>query len=914
MTDPSALAQPYFSPSAARSFWQWAEGTQVVAWADGATLAFRGEVEAVVSRLAPRGVPPFDAIVLLLAACRPDWPEHHRVCFAGIQSFLDTADSVSRERWSAILERLDGVRRLSLEHRTGAAAKALLAETVFELVPPSRTPEESEEIRKGLLRGFTPQAPDPPLDAEGFFSPSYIRFIDGIDALHAGLGGAEISDEALALRARTGLSRLPEAASIEAPVCDKVRQLIQVLRSDRDLAGLARLALDLMAIVYLPHAVSDRDDLPTGGVSDISNRGPLDRLLISELAHDDLTFAARIALGEALFLRREQPPHHPAGTRMVLVDAGIRLWGVPRLFATAVALALAATADARTRVLAFRARGADVEPVDLTTREGLVAHLEALEPEPHPGKALEGFLEACGGEEGPTAAILVTHEDVLHDPDFSTRVSVLGDHGFHAATVASDGTYRLRAFSLAGRKMLGEARLDLKDIAPDPAGRPDAGLIDAKVNPDLPVFHSLEPSPLPQPVPPVGTVACSVFDAKYGMVLLTKDGRLLHRGAGKTGGMTELTARVPDGQARWLSTIVDGRACLVVDAERRGKIHLRRIDLNTGQCLGLPDLDAGGEPVRGIFRVGDALALALDGEVVVADMAGSSRPVVATTPGLTWQSGRYFRGTDDWYAMAFDGTRVRFEPLRRRDPEEFVLVFDRQGLDGPWVVTRRGHVVSLVDGSKVPLPRAAACNFATPVSADGHRIRVRGPHGHGRMYEYIADVRTGNLIIDASVPDGWETLGDASLQVRRNVARLYGVDVTESGDLQIVSGRHRCSGLRIEVANDVIVLRSRDYMPRTALFRSFKSVEGPTGTRFSVRMAAWADGSRAYVDSRGLLHLASGDPQIPECTLLLVDHGQTAGWASNGELHGPDRLLGDRISTPAPAFFKHIRRFAGRLR
>jgi hypothetical protein len=691
-----------------------------------------------------------------------------------------------------------------------------------------------------------------------------------------------------------------------------VRQLLQVLRSDRDLAGLARLALDLMATVYLPHAVSDRDDLPTGGVSDISNRGPLDRLLISELAHDDLTFAARLALGEALFLRREQPPHHPAGARMLLVDAGIRLWGVPRLFATAVALALAATTDARTRVLAFRARGDGVEPVDLTTREGLVAHLEALEPEPHPGEALAGFLAACGGEEGPTTAILVTHEDVLGDPDFRPQIGVLGDHGFHAATVAHDGTYRLRAFSPAGRKLLGEARLNLKDIVPDPAGRPGAGLTEDKVNPDLPVYFSLEPSPLPQPTPPPGTVACSMFDVKYGMVLLTKDGRLLHRGAGKAGGMTELTARVPTGRARWLSTIVDGVLYLVVDAEWRGKIHRTRIDLNTGQCAALPDLDAHREPVRGIFRLHDLLAIVFDGEVVVANFAGGGASVVATTPGLTWRSGRYFRGMDDWYALEFDGTRIRFEPLQCVDPDKHVLVFDRQGLDGPWAVTRRGHVVSLTDGTTLRL-KAAQCDFAMPVSADGNRILVRATRV--LSYEYVLDFRTGKRAVVASTPDGWDTVADVLLQVRRNVTRMYGVDVTDAGDLVIVCGRHRYSGLRIAAHHAQIWFDSCDYGRRTPAFQLFAPVAGPAGTRFNVKAAKWPDGSRAFADSRGLLHLVSGDPQIPECTLLLVNEGhQTAAWASSGEWCGPPRLLGDRPSTPASAFFEHIRRFAGRLR
>ena len=79
-----------------------------------------------------------------------------------------------------------------------------------------------------------------------------------------------------------------------------------------------------------------------GGVADITNRGPLDRLLLSELAHDDLTLAARVALNEALYLRREPPMREPPGALGLLLDSGVRLWGIPRVLATAVALALIA--------------------------------------------------------------------------------------------------------------------------------------------------------------------------------------------------------------------------------------------------------------------------------------------------------------------------------------------------------------------------------------------------------------------------------------------------------------------------------------------------------------------------------------------------------------------------------------------
>jgi hypothetical protein len=56
--------------------------------------------------------------------------------------------------------------------------------------------------------------------------------------------------------------------------------------------------------------------------------------------------------------------------------------------------------------------------------------------------------------------------------------------------------------------------------------------------------------------------------------------------------------------------------------------------------------------------------------------------------------------------------------------------------------------------------------------------------------------------------------------------------------------------------------------------------------RIHLRPFEWEDGSKAYVDNRGLLHLISSDPALPQITVLLVLNRQTACWASDGSLGG----------------------------
>ena len=52
-------------------------------------------------------------------------------------------------------------------------------------------------------------------------------------------------------------------------------------------------------------------------------------------------------------------------------------------------------------------------------------------------------------------------------------------------------------------------------------------------------------------------------------------------------------------------------------------------------------------------------------------------------------------------------------------------------------------------------------------------------------------------------------------------------------------------------------------------------------------MAQLADGSRAWLDSRGLLHLRSGSADCYEASFVLCD-GPIGGWLANGETFGAD--------------------------
>ncbi|POR24865.1 hypothetical protein BWK58_07485 [Flavobacterium columnare] len=80
---------------------------------------------------------------------------------------------------------------------------------------------------------------------------------------------------------------------------------------------------------------------PLGGVTDLTNKGDFDKLLISEFAYDDDIFMSRLANNEALFIEREIPPQKNTFVRYILLDTSIYNWGIPKKIAFALALAIA---------------------------------------------------------------------------------------------------------------------------------------------------------------------------------------------------------------------------------------------------------------------------------------------------------------------------------------------------------------------------------------------------------------------------------------------------------------------------------------------------------------------------------------------------------------------------------------------
>jgi hypothetical protein len=124
-----------------------------------------------------------------------------------------------------------------------------------------------------------------------------------------------------------------------------------------------------------------------------------------------------------------------------------------------------------------------------------------------------------------------------------------------------------------------------------------------------------------------------------------------------------------------------------------------------------------------------------------------------------------------------------------------------------------------------------------------------------------------------------------SVNLRRH---FRNIGVTDDGQLALLSRKERLIVLSANSNQLVFRDQDRNYAARSAV-QKFHTTSAPSG--YLLEVATWENGSRAWLDSRGLLHLRSSDASIPELTLVLHE-GLVAGWCSNGRTFGNRYFVG----------------------
>ncbi|QDV17512.1 hypothetical protein Pan153_21650 [Gimesia panareensis] len=932
MSDSSREIRQYLTPSSG-AFWKWADAGEVIVWNDGTTILFRQELAEILSYLVPQGLPPLDLLLILVAGMRV--PVHDlELLEEQLEAFSTLSYSslpiVIESNKQGILESgLNKVQQLPAELRSRTEGKALIAESVFDFYGPRTTSELAQAIVKEVSSGLEEIIFDPnPENRQAKLSQRLTlkdvsNFLTGLEQLDV---------ERLRLRRSTGLDELPLPETLEIPFADQIRQLIAELKDDQEHCSLARLAQNLLAAVSIPRPVAEPEDLAHGGVSDICNRGPLDRLLLSELANDDLTLTVRIAVNEALYLRREASPHPPQRCRTLLIDCGIRTWGIPRVYLAAVALALAASTDQQTEFRAYRAFQKQLESVELNSREGLEELLQALDSHLHPAFALPEFIRQLEEVESDPEPVLLITEDTWHDQEFQSALQATDLELLHIATVKRNGHFQLIEKSPRGNKIVCELELDLETLFADSPATTNS-LVNREGFEGLPAILSTQPFPL--------NLAYSFYQGKqtswwvpgYGQIGVTDSGLLLYWPKSHAGAQL-LAYGIPHMKSReicWKTGIpYQGRISLVAGNLQKSELQIIHVDLEKKHVVHTPielnqmEFTAICAHHGFLFLINEKFHTIIAIDPATGERVGSSH----YPSDLILSCDRFFQNMDrnQWQALSFDmvqGRPVLTEfSLGKINPADVITIFERDPDIGPVCILRTGGKIYFPAREELKtIPVMDSINIQSitseDISTDGQIIAIQLNLSSSwdrcvlNLYSMQAELKSGQPDIRKWInqPAHWKR---SAQNIRK---KFIGILVTESGDLILKSNKQATFRITYHEYLKKIMLQSFE-IPSSdqRRLKTFKPVKHDQDLGCQLSVATWDDGSQAFLDSRGMLHLKSADYDIPEASLCLVED-RISGWCHDGRYWGTSYFCGEnQCTSPEKIFVSVIRKFGEQLK
>lgn len=838
----------------------------MLVWEDGTTLMFFDELEAMCSHATQGRLPSLSCVALILGGCRGKSPGFNAANAHGIP--LGTLLGAA-----AVLRKLQALPPDLLM----IAGKTAIIEMVADAqrLPTYFVAQALQDWRETAETR----------DAHGNPEPLGALMLRIAQAL------TDITPEAIRSRMKTGLEALPQEAEIDdIELTASVRELLHLLKDDAGHAGIAALARDVMAALTFPRRPEEDAELPEGGFSDLTNRGSPDRLLLSELAADPLMLAVRVSLNEALYLRRETPRQSKPRAVAVLVDTGLRMWGLPRPFAWAVALALLAKQEGDARLTLWCIQKGKVASMKLASAADLSAALERLDPSADPVPALDRFFDAVTDwqqsmEAAPdTDYFFITHPDTLTEPGFWRTAETWPP--LHLALVDQEGQFTLEQRSRSTRRELARARLKLDALVGEPTAKA------ARTGPREPLI--LEQRPFPLRIAARGRVIAACAAGKNAWCAITEPRQWVYWQRGGTGSML-LAHSIPKGRVVWMDYAEEDTAYALF-TEDKGISTLVRSQ--AGEVTSL-ELQTKERPLHA-RRFGEVLVVVSQTSLRTFHLENGreiSRHLEAFDLVQPVFSGRFFRsGATAWYSLTWDGSTASVHPLHGV-PGEVVIAFETSE-GAPHALTRNGFLLNRQTDPPTLVTRLMSGVLPGDItkatlSLDGLRLLV--DFGPGDTAVWLLDEKrlitgiwnTRNTWLAGQAPPGSGSFVNVT---RVAITGSYGLALQLNGRLWYRLKTTTPSHLVWSAETDGETLLSIIEMDQAEESRS----------RVWRGTAQWPGGARILLDHHGMLHLMPATADLPEMCLT-TGGGHIEFWSSDGMRNGPETAVSSQSSPTASA-------------
>ncbi len=395
-------------------FWQWEDNAEVIAIPNENTIAYRDFVIQIFEKLQPQGIPPFGSLLLAIIATNPNG--HHAIytVHAIVSAAMGTTDDIMLADAFDFLQILT---RIPDQFKKGNN-RLLLLQAVFDDCHNISSAKASEKIIDDYHKNV--------FDREAVSDERKLKNVCIRDFKPLSILKRKFEDEHAILQKIAFLPEVPHQVFLEQEITDeenKTKDFSTQLIENENTFHIGALIKRIWSGLNIPLHAAMASQQPLGGVSDLTNKGDFDRLLLSEFASDDLIFLSRLANNEALYIQREIPPANNNLQRVILLDVSLKNWGTPKTIAFAVMLAIAKHPKTDIDCMAF-AVGDSYNPISLKNIDGLVQGLQILEGCLHAGKGLEAFYKDFPPDKS-REIFFITEASTFKNP---AALKILSDH------------------------------------------------------------------------------------------------------------------------------------------------------------------------------------------------------------------------------------------------------------------------------------------------------------------------------------------------------------------------------------------------------------------------------------------------------------------------------------------------------
>lgn len=439
----------YYFHTTKGHFWRWDSdsGEDYIVLYNGHTIAHRDLIVKVLKEFSGQEFPPFEAILMALAATN----KHGNENVNALSEFFNQTKSKlfpMTKYHSDLVAFLVKLTQLPDVYRTGHKRIQMLL-AIFE-----------------NSHNSTHQIPGMNIKEKTFDISVLKRTTQSQSVIFRGIRSiVKLNDrfptvESIIQHTEKSLNVIIDF-NLENPVGDlpSNEEFIQELSSTKQTKFISSLIPNIWAGLHIPSNTQLPDQQSMGGVADISNKGKFDQLLISEFANNDDVFLFRLANNEALYLEKEVPPNNLENNKTILIDVSIKNWGTPKQIAYAIQIAL--TKKDNEQTYQSFAVGEKVAPIKTDTISQFVNSLNHVSSAANAKKGLDQFFKNY--KESTSEIIFISRKEIVESADFQKVMTNHRSFIKYIITVEPDGQVDLYHLSSHTKRHAQGFKLDVSE-------------------------------------------------------------------------------------------------------------------------------------------------------------------------------------------------------------------------------------------------------------------------------------------------------------------------------------------------------------------------------------------------------------------------------------------------------------------